>query len=47
MFFDIPAFLESLNYMLSGMVGIFVVMLVIYALIIFLGKAFSPKKKKD
>ena len=47
MFFDIPAFLESLKYMLSGMVGIFVVMLVIYALIILLGKAFSSKKKKD
>ena len=47
MFFDIPAFLKSLNYMLSGMVGIFVVMLVIYALIILLGKTFSPKKKKD
>ena len=30
--------------MLSGMVGIFAVMLVLYAVIILLGKAFAPKK---
>lgn len=44
---NVPAFLDSLNYMLSGMVGIFAVMLVIYGLIIGLGKVFAPKKKKN
>lgn len=47
MHINVPAFLDSLNYMISGMVGIFVVMLVIYGTIILLGKIFSPKKKKD
>ena len=37
-------FLDSLTIMLSGMVGIFAVMLVLYAVIILLGKAFAPKK---
>ena len=41
---NFSAFLDSLTLMLSGMVGIFAVMLVLYAVIILLGKAFAPKK---
>ena len=41
---NFSAFLDSLNIMLSGMIGIFAVMLVLYAVIILLGKAFAPKK---
>ena len=41
---NFSAFLDSLTNMLSGMVGIFAVMLVLYAVIILLGKAFAPKK---
>ncbi len=44
---NISAFLDSLNIMLSGMVSIFIVMLVIYGIIILMGKVFSPKKKKS
>ena len=41
---NFSAVLDSLTIMLSGMVGIFAVMLVLYAVIILLGKAFAPKK---
>ena len=41
---NFSAFLDSLTIMLSDMVGIFAVMLVLYAVIILLGKAFAPKK---
>jgi len=44
---NVAAFLDSLSLMVSGMVGIFVVMMIIYGLIIGLSAAFSKKKKKS
>lgn len=44
---DIPAFLESLPLMLWGMLGIFVVILVIYGFIVVLNKAFPAADKTE
>ena len=43
MHIDFEGFLDSLLIMLTGMIGIFAVMLVIYAVILLLGK-FTKKK---
>ena len=42
---DFTAFLESLMIMLTGMLGIFVVMLVIYLVIVLLGKIRTGSKE--
>ena len=45
--FDIEGFLSSLQVMLFGMVGIFVVIGIIAVLVFVLNKAFSGKRKND
>lgn len=41
---NVVGFLDSLMIMLTGMIGIFVVMLVIYAVILLLGKLTKSKE---
>ncbi len=41
---NVEGFLDSLMIMLTGMIGIFVVMLVIYAVILLLGKLTKSKE---
>ncbi|HWR60541.1 MAG TPA: OadG-related small transporter subunit [Clostridia bacterium] len=43
---NMSVFYESLNVMVFGMLGIFIVISVFYATIVLLGKAFPEKKNK-
>lgn len=44
---DFKAFVDSLELMLWGMVGIFVVIFVIYGFIALLNKVFASAEKKE
>ena len=44
MHINTEGFVESLTVMLTGMIGIFIVMLVIYAVILLLGKLTKSRK---
>ena len=44
---NIPAFVESLGYMLKGMAGIFIVTLLIIAAVLILEKCTGKKEKPE
>lgn len=44
---NVAGFIDSLGIMLYGMIGIFVVMVVIYGLVALLTHMFTRKKKKN